>query len=255
MMRVEEAAVVPTELRRAYLRALVEPQELFLERLVQAGRTLLLRDADAVIGYAMVHDAVLVELYLVDAHVGRGAEALALLWAGHADRALCKTFDGRMLAAIASRPARLRPVGLLFRGVRDAEFEPDPRLEVRAATRADLPEILAMHDGFFDDAAEIEHYLAEDGLVLHRGPDGALVGCGVARRVIPDADDVDVGMVVAIEHRRRGLGEHIVRHLKRRCLAAGLRPICGCDVDNVASRRALERAGFVTAHAIVELTY
>ena len=40
----------------------------------------------------------------------------------------------------------------------------------------------------------------------------------------------------------------IISHLKESCLKAGYTPIAGCAADNVASRRTLERCGFMTKH-------
>jgi GNAT superfamily N-acetyltransferase len=113
----------------------------------------------------------------------------------------------------------------------------------------------AIQDGFFDERSEIESYAADDGLILYETAAAQLMGCGILTRTIPGLDAVDVGMVVAAEHRRRGIGAHIVAHLKHRCLQAGDRPVCGCGADNYASRRALENAGFATAHSLIEFTY
>ena len=82
-----------------------------------------------------------------------------------------------------------------------------------------------------------------------------LVGCGITTRVIPGCDALDVGMVVAVVERGSGLGDMTAAHLAERCVATGDRPIAGCAVGNVASRRALERAGFRSDHTLVELDH
>ena len=82
------------------------------------------------------------------------------------------------------------------------------------------------------------------------------VGCGVVEPVRRGADVFDIGVGVLPARRRRGLGEHVIRNLKVHCLRdLHVRPLCGCAVENTASRRTLERAGFLTRHRLLEFTW
>lgn len=55
----------------------------------------------------------------------------------------------------------------------------------------------------------------------------------------------DVFMSVEEAFRGRGYGAFLVQEIKRACRADGRLPAARCQVENVASRRTLERAGFV----------
>jgi GNAT superfamily N-acetyltransferase len=55
----------------------------------------------------------------------------------------------------------------------------------------------------------------------------------------------DIYMDVAEPFRRRGLGSFIVQELKRVCYDGGHVPAARCNPTNVASRRTLQKAGFV----------
>lgn len=55
----------------------------------------------------------------------------------------------------------------------------------------------------------------------------------------------DIYMEVANAYRQRGLGTCLVQELKRLCREGGRVPAARCQQRNVASRRALERAGMV----------
>jgi GNAT superfamily N-acetyltransferase len=55
----------------------------------------------------------------------------------------------------------------------------------------------------------------------------------------------DVYMEVAEPFRRRGLGSYLVQELKRLCYELGAVPCARCDPTNIASRRTLQKAGFV----------
>ncbi len=255
-LRVEAVASIPEELRRAYLAALAEPQELYVEQLVAIGQAYVVFCGPELQGYVVVAGETIVELHVDDA----GLETLPALFAATlaesgATRALCKTFDTTMVTAAASRPATTRTVGFLFRSVRDRSSISDARLRPRLGTAADADSLWSMHDGFFEDRDEIDRYAADDRLFVYGTTADELVGCGILTRVIAAQRAVDVGMVVAKAHRQRGFGAYLVAHLKHHCLQRGDRPICGCSADNQSSRRALENAGFVTAHSLIEFTY
>jgi GNAT superfamily N-acetyltransferase len=55
----------------------------------------------------------------------------------------------------------------------------------------------------------------------------------------------DVYMEVAEKARRQGYGSYLVQELKRICYEAGKKPAARCDPSNIASRRTLEKAGFL----------
>jgi RimJ/RimL family protein N-acetyltransferase len=250
-MDVECVESIPPSMRQAYLASLPEPQELFVEGLVRTSRKFLMVSKGTVVGYANVSGATLVELFMVDRAWTDALDALVAV-AG-VERILCKTFDRPLLDVATRRAKATRVDGHLFRRLDLSTSRAVPRLTGRLATAHDIDAVLSMHDGFFDDTSEVQDYIANNGLFLYSDDDG-LLGCGVRRRIIEGHDAVDVGMVVAIGHRGRGLGARIIANLALHCLAVGDRPICGCAVDNVASRRSLESAGFRSEHELVEFS-
>ena len=61
----------------------------------------------------------------------------------------------------------------------------------------------------------------------------------------------DIYMSVAEPFRRRGLGSYLVQELKRICYEGGSVPAARCNCDNMASRRTLQKAGFVPCGQIL----
>lgn len=55
----------------------------------------------------------------------------------------------------------------------------------------------------------------------------------------------DIFMHVAEPLRRKGLGSYLVQELKRVCHEAGRKPAARCNPTNIASRRTLQKAGFL----------
>jgi GNAT superfamily N-acetyltransferase len=62
-------------------------------------------------------------------------------------------------------------------------------------------------------------------------------------------------MVVAKEHRNIGVGTYIISELKKHCISRHITPVCGCSYLNYASKRTLERAGFITNHRLVRFEF
>ncbi len=217
---------------------------------------MLICDSERWIGYAVTHDAAIVEFFMIENGVKQRSEAFDLVLENSGvARALCKTFDSLMLATAATKPARTRRVGLLFRRIVDASFSSTLDVLPRVAKKNDLGVLLSINDGFFEGTSEIESYITEGGPFIYESKDKDILGCGVFKRVIPGRNAFDVGMVVAPGHRTKGTGTYIVAHLKNHCLNAGYRPVCGCSASNIASQRCLEKAGFVANHSLVEFSY
>jgi len=254
-LQITEVPEIPRALRDRYLASLREGQELYVERLVQRGRNFMLTGTTGVVGYAVLHEQTVVEYHLETS----SREALrtgleAVLVRCRARSVLCKTFDSQMLTTLSDCNANSRVVGLLFRKSHEHVSVHHQVVISRKGTAEDLPTILAMHDGFFDDTDEIFEYLRSDGLWVYLTDTGELTGCGVIRRVVPGRDHADIGMVVSASQRKQGLGTYIVSHLRQDCLARGWLPVCGCSAENHASRRTLENAGFVSEHSLIEFT-
>ena len=61
----------------------------------------------------------------------------------------------------------------------------------------------------------------------------------------------DVYMKIAERFRRIGLGTYLVQELKAVCRAGGSVPAARCNVNNIPSRRTLQKAGFVPCGALI----
>ncbi len=253
-MHAETRSSIPPELRRSYLRLLPEAQELYLERLVEQAEKLVLFERGRPVGYAAIHNATLVEFFVVPEKRDKLDEALASVEAFGFRRVLSKTFDEPLLAALSALDMHSRTVGVLFRRINPAPSPPLVPCVARFGGIGDIDAVLAIHDGFFDSAAEVADYARSGGLVLFADVSRHLLGCGVMRRITEEQEFVDIGMVVAPSHRTRGLGAQIAWWLKDYCERKAIKPVCGCDVENIGSRKALERAGFRSIHRLLEFS-
>lgn len=105
-----------------------------------------------------------------------------------------------------------RPLGAVFR-------------HPRAEEAADLEAAQRQWHGVIEQDGAV---LATGGVLFHYNPPYA-----------------DIYMDVNEQHRRQGLGTFIVEELKRLCYEGGFIPGTRCNPANLASRRTLQKAGFV----------
>lgn len=251
MLQFKEALHLPAALRAEYLDTIPEGQELFVERLAQRGRVW---QSEAV-AYAVSNEHELVEFYVAaDQRDRLQAYYEAAIAASGAEASLVKSFDGVMRSALGDRVAASQDVGLLFRRRVDATPAVPGVLTHREAVANDVAAILECDDGFFEGSEELHQYIHHSGLFIAER-NRQLVGCGLAMEVVAGRNDVDVGMWVAPDERGRGYSAALVAHVVSRQLELGRRPIAGCDVANVASRKALERAGFVAEHRLLRVAH
>lgn len=242
------------ELRGNYRDSLVEPQDMHSESLTRGAASYVLSEMAKAVGYFLIADAgTLLEFHVIDERLAE--PAFDQILHEHAiARALCKSFDSRLLALCQARTTQVRGIALLFTSIADATFHPKPSVTIRKPEGSDLANIQAIDDGFFDSAEEVCSYIDKGNLRLYQ-EGGELIACGLVQPVIEGRPFRDLGMLVKPSRRRQGIGTYVIRHLKAHCLEKGLRPVCCCDIENVASRQCLESAGFRSRHRILEFTF
>ncbi|WP_168188583.1 GNAT family N-acetyltransferase [Thermoflavimicrobium daqui] len=76
--------------------------------------------------------------------------------------------------------------------------------------------------------------------------------CIISQKQKPYAD---LGMIVAKNYRKMGIGTYILIQLKNHCYNLGYKPICSCTFENIASKRAIEKAGFISHYRILNITF
>ncbi|MBX2843150.1 MAG: GNAT family N-acetyltransferase [Flammeovirgaceae bacterium] len=75
------------------------------------------------------------------------------------------------------------------------------------------------------------------------------------RKSDSQAGIADLGMIVDQNFRKKGLGSFALESAKKECLSQDLIPICSCEAKNIASRKAIEKAGFFQVHRILQFSF
>ena len=150
---------------------------------------------------------------------------------------------------------RRKVIGYNFRD-RSRSYEPlpVPDLRIRTASRNDIGLITSHSDGIFEthEIKDIPFWISRGSIRIFEDAEGEFVGYGMFNRTVEEKDWFDIGMYVNPDHRKKGYGTWIIDRLANTCIEKGWRPTAGCAFENTASKKTLERSGFVSKHLIVE---
>lgn len=103
-------------------------------------------------------------------------------------------------------------------------------------------------EGYYEDLIQNDQLF-----VLY--DDCSLLGIGEFRMMKSNEKYGDIGMIVAEEYRRRGVGTYIITKLKDHCYNNKLKPMACCNITNIASKKTLERSGFISNHRIIRVSF
>lgn len=240
-------------LRRAYFNSLPCFQELYVEMLVNESACFQLVIEQREAGYFILTPSnILVEFYLFEEYVPICNEVFLTIAREKAIQSVyCKTFDALLLDCCLQHTTKQQVIGCLFRDCFNTPDFPLNELSCRFATMTDYPFLLNQEDGLYETPEELTQFVGGGNLLMYmKGND--LYGCGYLIQVHPEWGYYDIGMWVNPLFRKQGIATGIVSSLKQRCLENKWIPICGCAYDNTASRKTLEKNGFISKYKLIE---
>jgi len=145
-------------------------------------------------------------------------------------------------------------MGFLFRDYCETEIIQDNELSIRHAIESDAPLLLQQKDELielYDTADQLDTFIKNKNVFLFFKYD-SLLGCGTIIRAHENWDYNDIGVWVNSDYRKQGYGAQIISYLKEYCLNKNWKPTCGCAIENIASRKTLEKCGFVSKHKLID---
>jgi GNAT superfamily N-acetyltransferase len=241
--------------RELYMKSLPFAQEEYIEQMVNKCDYYSIELRSKTKGYFCVNkDKVLYEFYLNDEVLIFAQDIFkTLLNEGYFMSAECKSFDYLMMSLCLDFHEKTSCSGYLFRNFVNIENSLDgfENLRFRLAILEDSNEISNMSEDFFEELEE--QIVKEEIFVLYSND--ILLAVGVAQKVFVSMNYYDIGMIVKKDYRNKGIGTYIITKLREVCCLENLVPICGCWYYNHASKRTLEKAGFISNHRIIKFNF
>ncbi|HPG41745.1 MAG TPA: GNAT family N-acetyltransferase [bacterium] len=249
------AAIAPW--REMYLNSLPEAQELYLEMQIDKAACYIVQIAANPAGYFfMGPNAALLEYFIAPEYIDQVDHVFQeIVRAFAVQTALCKSFDHTLLSCCIAVQKSVKAIGIHFRERREKPLPPlNPAVHIRFAVPEDEHKIALMNEEVFEEDEQIGDYIKTQRILVFTLHD-AILGFGIFSRVIPGRPEFDIGMLVDKPFRNQGYGSYIIHYLADYCRKNGWRGICGCAIDNIASRKSLEKAGFIACYRLLEITF
>ena len=251
------------QLRDDYLRTLVAPMDGMWEKAIIAQATFWeIQDQGQHVGYFCVdsHNELL-RFHLVENYQVRAQEIFCwIISTYNIQHAIASTIEPLYFSLCLDVQKSITLHSYLFRDSKPLELPFNLSDSIfRKAEKSELDDIMRFYQvntegsGVWIEAFLRTRLNREELFVLL--DQQTLVATG---ECIPNQQQppyADLGMVVAQSYRGRGLGGAMLTQLKKHCYEAGWKPICSCEATNHASKKAIEKAGFISEHRMVKIFF
>ncbi len=137
------------------------------------------------------------------------------------------------------------------------KIEAGTNFNIELVTIADIPSVkvfLKEQVGMDDNFGYTENLVARKELFLLK-ESGIIVATSECRMSDSQPQTADLGIIVNRDFQGKGLATQIMKMQVNRVLAAGRKPICSTTVDNITSRRAIEKSGFYCSNIIFDINF
>ena len=220
--------------------------------------------------YCINADKQLVAFYLTREYADHGEDALSYVLGVHGVKsAFAGTNDPYFLSLCLDISANSHVHTLLFEDKQKVVpvLEGFDQLSFELATKDDFTDIVkhycatsgsmdteSIEEGF-DDIKGYIHSVMDEHRIFVLREHGTLIATSECRLSNTQKPYADVGMIVGEQHRCKGVGSYMLARTKEFCYEQGAQPICSCEANNMGSKKAITKAGFVSRHRVVLIEF
>jgi len=239
--------------RKDYFDSLPQFQEAFLELMI--GDCYILRIDSVETGYVILNnEGVLIEFYVSPKYISQSNKIFKQVISELSITDIyCKSFDSLLLNNCLLNLYSYSLVGLLYRDYVAPLVATAPKVTYKKSHLSSA-EFLASQDDsimeLFDTKEQVAYYIQNHD-VFEFYKDEVFFGCGMVIRTHPDWNFCDLGVWVAPPQRGKSLGAQIILNLREFALKNGLKPSCGCAIDNIASQKTIEKSGYISRYSVI----
>lgn len=134
-------------------------------------------------------------------------------------------------------------------------MEVNSNLNVTMVSTEDLPAIKSFYKeqvGMDDTFGYTENLVSRQELFMVKELE-LIMATSECRRSDSQAEIADLGIIVNRDFQGKGIATQVMQMQVNSVLKAGRKPICSTTVDNIASRRAIEKSGFYCSNIIFDI--
>lgn len=248
-----------SNLRSQLYQKLTSPIDAMWEQLYIAySQHYLIENNDKIWGYCCVNEeGCLVQMFLLEEYSSKMEEVITAL------------IDSKLIisASLSSNePISFNTCLALAKSIKANTFcfehvnipiEVDSTLDVALVTTDDIPAVKAFlkaQVGMDDTFGYTENLVSRKEIFMVK-ESGIIVATSECRMSDSQPGVADLGIIVNSDFQGKGIATQVMKMQVNRVLKANRNPICSTTVDNVASRKAIEKSGFYCTNIIFDMSF
>jgi len=252
------SAELKSKFNKDYIEALQTPIDGYWQNAVVGNSDCYeIRYDDKMVGHFFLKDPkTIVQFYISPKYSLHAQEIFSyIITSDIAEKAAVSTKEPDFMAICFDYQKSMSVNSYLFVDNEKIKYELDNFEDVsfRLATESDVDTLKSQGggapEGYYEDL------IGNNQLFLACAGD-CLLGRGEFRIISTHGEKyVDMGVQVVEAYRGKGVATYIITQLKELCYSRQLIPMLGCDVSNIASKKAIENAGFIANHRILYIDF
>lgn len=139
----------------------------------------------------------------------------------------------------------------------NSQLKNESLLNIEVVSKKDIKTLKAFyknHVGFDDTFGYVKNRVQRKELYMIK-ESGNIIATGECRLSDTQPDVADVGMAVNKDYRKKGIGTQVLQQMALKAQRAKRQAICSTTLDNKASKKAIEKAGFYCSHIIFDINF
>jgi predicted acetyltransferase len=136
-------------------------------------------------------------------------------------------------------------------------FEVSSTLNVELVSIEDIPAIKAFlkeQVGMDDTFGYTENLVSRNEIFMVRESD-VIIATSECRMSDTQPEIADLGIIVNRDYQGKGIATQVMQMQVNKVLKAGRNPICSTTLDNIASRKTIEKSGFYCSNIIFDINF
>ncbi|MQP23799.1 GNAT family N-acetyltransferase [Flavobacterium sp. LMO8] len=136
-------------------------------------------------------------------------------------------------------------------------IEVNSELHIELVSTEDVPDIKAFlkeQVGMDDTFGYTENLVSRKEIFMVK-ESGTLIATSECRMSDSQTDIADLGIIVNKDYQGKGIATQVMQMQVNRILKRGRKPICSTTLENIASRKAIEKSGFYCSNIIFDISF
>lgn len=243
------------EYRTNYLNSLPEFQELFIELMINDSDYYILMTDNKEIGYTITNnERVLIEFHVFEKFLPDSHDFFKQVLGDLSITDIyCKSFDSLLLSNCLLSSLPYSVIGVLYREYVESLISLDLAIKMKKADFTSVGLLLKQDDSIkelFETEQQLIGFIQNEN-VFEFYKNDEFIGCGMIIRTNSNWNFCDLGVWVKPSKRGNSFGSQIIINLRELAISENMIPSCGCAIDNIASKKIIEKSGFVSKYKMI----